>query len=184
MSNAAFLVDGHLEQKFIQRTCFCRPVRRINCNGRNVAISVIAKRIATQCRLLGNRCHPIIVIIDREDRLETSRELSSSLLDYLRKEGIIDTFIIGVADRMIENWILADAEIVNHHESNIKATPPYSEGCNGKNVLERCLDHYHETTIGVELLLNCRASRINENSQSFSDFFNQLPENDCSWLKN
>jgi hypothetical protein len=184
MNKAAFLVDGHLEQKFIQRTCSSRPVRRINCNGRNVATSAVAKRIATQCRLLGNRHYPIIVIIDREDRPETSRKISSQLLSYLKEEGIIDTIIIGVADRMIENWILADADIVNHHESCKKATPCYSEGCNGKNVLERCLDHYHETTIGVELLLNCRVSRIKENSQSFSDFFNQLPGNDCSWLKN
>ena len=179
----AFLVDGNLEQKFIQRACPGNTVRRINCNGNAVAISAMVRRIATQCRLLGSKYYPIVVIIDREDRDTPSRDLCSEIIDGLREEGIVDELIVGVADRMIENWILADSEIVCE-DANFQKTPPATcEGLDGKRVIGDCVRYYHETTVGVELLLKCRASRIRQKSPSFAYLYDKLPKKGCRWLR-
>ncbi|MGA9048256.1 MAG: hypothetical protein WB588_04605 [Dehalococcoidia bacterium] len=182
MNKAAFLVDGHLEQKFIQKSCPGRPVQRLECNGHNVSLSAIAERIETHCRLFNNRYYPIIVVIDREDRRETSQEISSSLHSLLEQLGIVDTIIIGVTDRTIENWILADREIVNQCEYKVKEITISYEGRKGKTVIKKHLRMYHETTDGVDLLVKCRAGHIKNNSPSFAEFYDQLPINSCPWL--
>ncbi len=183
MTRAAFLVDGHLEQTFIKNNYPGRPVRRINCNGRNVELSTMAKYIATQCRLFDNKHYPIIILIDREDREQLPEEIGKTLHEKLLEEGIEDTIIIGVADRMIENWILADKEIVNKYKDNKKKIRECCEGQNGKNIIRKCIQHYHETTIGVELLETCRASIIIKNSPSFKQFYSQLPRSNFFWLQ-
>ena len=182
MNNAAFLIDGHLEQKFLRKACPHHPIRRINCNGTNVSISAIADRVASQCRLLNNRHYPIVIVIDREDRTASTDSLCSDLLAQLIEKGVNEQIIIGVVDRMIENWILADAEKVAEHPSYYASVPANTEGLHGKNILKGCIRHYHETTIGVDLLVSCRASVMRSNSTSFSRFYGQLPVNNCWWL--
>ena len=44
MSNPAFIVDGHTEQKFISSICPGQPIRRTNLNGKSVQLSAIAKK--------------------------------------------------------------------------------------------------------------------------------------------
>lgn len=182
MSNAAFLVDGHLEQIFIQRICPNRPVRRINCNGKNVSVVAIVARIAMQCRLLSSRYHPVIIVIDREDRDLTANEFATELLDHIRASGVNDNIIIGIADRMIENWILADHDALNQYPGKRQNIPTSCEGDHGKNIIKSCLNHYHETTVGVELLETCKPSTMIANSPSFKSFYEQLPKNCVFWL--
>lgn len=183
MSSAAFLVDGHLEQYFIQQVCPDHPVHRINCNGHNVSLNAIAKHVASHCRLFNNRYYPIIVIIDREDRDETSVELCNSLIGLLRQEGVRDLIIVGIADRMVENWILADQIVVKEHPNRRQLAPTHPEGLHGKNEITKCFPQYHETTLGVDLLLKCKPSRIRKNSESFNRLYNQLPKKGCKWLQ-
>jgi len=184
MNKSAFIVEGHLEQYFIQATCPGRPVRRLECNGHNVSVAAIAKRIMTHCHLFNNNYYPIIVMIDREDRHETSTQICSLILSEVRGLGITDNIIIGIADRMIENWILADPDIINQCQNKIKDVPAASyEGFLGKNIISQYLRSYQETTDGVDLLLKCRASHIKNSSPSFADFCTRLPKNNCHWLK-
>ena len=58
MNKAAFFVDGNLEKKFIQRACPNTVVRILNCNGKDVEMSAIAKRVAThrEGRVKLDRC--------------------------------------------------------------------------------------------------------------------------------
>jgi hypothetical protein len=182
VSNAVFLVDGHLEQKFLQRICPNRPVRRINCNGRNVSVMAIGDRIATQCRLLNNRYYPVIIVIDREDRTLTANEFATELLNQIRIFGINDDIILGIADRMIENWILADHNTLNQYPGKKQNIPTSCEGDHGKNIIKSCLSHYHETTVGVDLLETCKPSTMIANSSSFKAFYEQLPKNCIFWL--
>jgi len=184
MSDPAFLVDGHLEKKFIQQICPGKTVRILNCNGKDVHMSAIAERIATQCRLLKGKYYPIIIVIDRECRDESFLEIKNSLTQEVKNLQVNDQLIIAVADRMIENWIVADIATVSKYSSKVVSHKEY-DGKHGKNILTKILKNYHETTDGVSLLVSCYASRIRANSPSFGSFYDELAENkieECWWL--
>lgn len=172
MDNVAFLVDGHLEQRFVQRVCPGKPVRRLNCNGRNVSAEAIAKRVATQCRLMKGRHYPIVVWVDLEDRPISYHKFIEEITNEIHKLDVADELIIGVADRCIENWIIADSEVSGIAEE--------CDGFNGKNRLSKSRPDYHETTVGVELLTACHSSRMIR-SPSFAHFREKLPDG-CWWL--
>ena len=122
------------------------------------------------------------MLLDREERQETPAQLSIELANELRTEHEIptDQVLIGVADRMIENWILADPEC-----DSCIAAGTY-EGKNGKTILRQLLVAknitYHETTIGVELFCKINPATAAKNSTSFQSFSNQLSKH-CSWFK-
>ena len=181
MINAAFFVDGHLEKKFIQKTCPNKVVRILNCNGSKVSAAAIAKRISSQCRLLKGRNFPIIIFVDLEDRDETATQFHDDIVAAIRAEGVSDTFILGVADRMIENWILADKSIVAGHTTKRPVYTGCPDGFNGKSCIKQLIPGYHETTIGVDLLEKCRASKM-ITSPSFKAFFDKLSSYQCWWL--
>ena len=185
---AAFLVDGDLEKKFFQRKCPKTTVKKIGCNGRDVSLDEIAKRVATQIRTLGGKCFPIVIVIDRESRPEDTATISVTLLEKIKSEGITDHLIVAVADRMIENWILADYQNVLTYDGAkpLKKALQTFDGENGKATLKRIIPNYHETTIGVDLLCNSRTSIMSQSSNSFESFFNQLKSqlHGCHWLRN
>ena len=182
MNKFAFFVDGHLEKKFIQKACPKTIVRILNCNGRDVVMSAIAKRIATQCRLLGGKYYPIIIVIDREERTQSASELCDELTNKIRQNGVNDEIIIGVADRMIENWILADEDCFSHLAQKKFKTCSITDGLHGKNKLASCIGSYHETTTGVELLLKCRPSVMKSRNLTFKNFIEKVPADICWWL--
>lgn len=183
MPEPAFLVEGHMEQSIIQRICPGKTVRLIGCNGDGLAISAIVKRLDSQIRLMKN-FHPVVIIFDREKRRmsasEIVEEVSRQLVDL--KHG--GRFIIGVPDREIENWILADWQSVQEkfgYESQLKVS---SEGCNGKSTLKSMLpkgERYNETSLGLSLFLSLRATNIYNASESFRSFFDCI-DFKCDWL--
>src|SRR5690348_2601584 len=113
MPEPAFLVDGVMEQRIIARLCPDRPVRRIECNGHDVALEAIVDRVDLHIRDLNNRYHPIIILIDRETRRSSCEEILSEMRTLLDAKGHANQCVIGVVDRCIENWILADWENVS-----------------------------------------------------------------------
>jgi hypothetical protein len=182
MANPAFLVEGHLEKKAVQRICPDRVVRLLQCNGDNVALQAIAKRVTTHCRLFGGKYHPLVVVIDREEREQSAEDISAELLSLVKKEGVTDEIIIGVADRCIENWIIADTETVVARCPGIK--PGWGnkiDGFDGKSALRRAYSIYHETTVGVDLLSNCRPRKMKA-SPSFNRFVQQILHIKCRWI--
>lgn len=183
MPSPAFLVDGHLEQKVVQRICPDSVVRRLQCNGDNVALDAIAKRVTSHCRLLGGKHYPLLVVIDREERQQSAEAISAELLALIKAEGITDIVVIGVADRNIENWIIADTEMLMTANPGISPSwGSVTDGFDGKAQLKRVLGAYHETTTGVNLLLNCRPSTMKEASPSFNNFLQQITLAQCHWL--
>ena len=96
MSRPAFFVDGQTEQRALHQLCPGNPIRLIGCNGKTVSLSAIAKRLATHIKLLNNRNYPIVVIIDRENRVENAETIKEELLSELRKLDINDEIFIGV----------------------------------------------------------------------------------------
>src|ERR1051325_9864423 len=104
----AFFVDGRMEQMFIQHICPRSKVQLINCNGDDVQLGAIANRLSSLIRLLKQRWSPIVILLDREERLDSATAVANTLRELLRARQIGDELIVGVADRTTENWILAD----------------------------------------------------------------------------
>jgi hypothetical protein len=190
MPNPAFLVDGHMEQKIIQTLCPGAPVRRINCNGRDVPMHVLAKFINTNIRLLGNNHWPLIILVDREGRDTSRQQLIRELRKCLDEYGHAGQSRLGMADRMVENWILADIDVVkrvyNIDSNNLNMPADHYEGVGGKAKLREIVAYkavYHETTVGVDLFTNCDPHIITEKSTSFREFVSQFShELGCKWL--
>ena len=62
MKRPAFLVEGHLEQRFVQAVCPGSSVLRLNCNGDKVAIEAVAKRVGTLGRRVHKKCSVLGVV--------------------------------------------------------------------------------------------------------------------------
>ena len=180
MSNPAFIVDGYTELKIIQYLCPGKPVKRTDCNGKDVKIPLIAKKIASHIRILGNRHYPIIVLVDKENRELSFEDMVQQIRDALHNEGITDQDIrIGVADRMIENWIIADWELL---AGNIDSKPPITDSSNGASAIKKIKNTYDKTTDGVEYFKSARQNILYNNSPSYKHFIDQLEGIICQYL--
>lgn len=184
MASPAFLIEGHMEKKILQSVCPGVPIRRIECNGEDVAMSVMAKFIETHVRLLNNRCYPIVIIFDRERREASCRDLKNELTIELDRRGLAGQYIIGIPDRTIENWILADREMIFDRYGVACPRQDY-EGRFGKNDLKSVLRSryaYHETTTGVQMFLDCNPDVLYQRSVSFREFLNEI-KFECNWIE-
>lgn len=174
----AFLVEGITEQRFIQIVCRDSPVKTINCNGSAVQAGAIAKRAASLIRLWGGRYFPIIILVDREDRVEAAEVFRTSLENAIRAEGVADQLVVGVADRMIENWMLANADLWT------TAAPPDSvDGFSGSSRLRKLMPAYDKAAHGPDLLSRTRCSELRKRSASFRSLYERLSTLRCRWLR-
>lgn len=181
MNNPAFIIDGFTEKKIVQELCPGQPVRRTDLNGKSVTIDAIAKKIAPLIRSLGNKYYPIIILIDKEERSLGYDEIANQLYDKLIQEGISDQDIrVSVADRMIENWIIADWEQLN---GSLTGKPKNTEGISGSSQIKKVKGSYDKIIDGSELFVNARQELIYKNSPSYRFFINQLHDINCNYLK-
>lgn len=180
MPNPAFIVDGHTEQCLIRSICPGHPIQRTNLNGNSVTIEAIAKKISSMIRILSNRHYPIIILVDREDREQSCEELSNELNDCLIEEGIVDQDIrIGFADRMIENWIIADFQLI----SDLDKKPEQTDGLKGASVIKKHIGSYNKVIDGVKLLLSINKPLVYNESPSFKLFVDKLNGVPCDYLE-
>ena len=183
MPEPAFLVEGQMEQKIIEKICPGKIVRRIGCNGDKVEMKAVARFIDAQMRRLKNYS-PIIIIFDRERRRQSCSSLKLELAAELDARGHVDRYIIGIPDRTTENWILADWQSVCSSRSDFKTFEGCAEQLHGKSELRKLLPTGHlftETTLGPELFLLTSAQRVYERSPSFRDLVDML-NFPCKWL--
>lgn len=179
--NPVFFVDGLTEKKVLQKLCPNKKILTTSCNGNSVKISMIAKKLSSLIKLCGNRHFPIIIVIDREGRTESTAQIKVSLEKEIRALGITDELRIGVCDRMIENWILADKDVMNKKCDYVNDGVSL-DGCHGKNYMKKLIPGYHETTDGVELLSRCKPQNLYDNSPSFKEFAETIKDIGCEWL--
>lgn len=178
MPNPAFIVDGHTEQTFIGQVCPGRPVQRTNLNGKDVTIPAIAKKVSTLIRLFGNRHYPIIILIDREDRTEEIQDICDNLYKELCKENLGNQDIrIGIADCMIENWIVADYKLIDKKAKK----PNTTDGINGAALIKKKLGSYNKVIDGVRLLHSIDKEIVYKESPSFKNFIDKLTDLDCHY---
>lgn len=183
MANPAFFVEGHMEQRFITQVCKGSPVRRIGCNGDQVTMAGMARHLAPLIRLLSNN-YPLIVFFDRERRDESCEDLGNQLLaELVSFEVDTRNVVIGVADRTIENWIIADHSLHQRVDS-LKDGACNTEGEFGKTLIRNALietKNYNETTTGVDLLKAMNPTVARQNSPSFDQFLEKI-DLPCWWL--
>jgi hypothetical protein len=185
MSKPAFFVDGQTEQRALHQLCPGQPIRIIGCNGITVTMEAIAKRLATHIKLLNNRNYPIVVLIDREGRKESVIDIKEELELEIAKFNLNLEILIGVCDRMIENWILADKENFKSYIGLKKKLKEKTfEGLSGKPKLKKYYPEYHETTDGVKLLSSSNPQVLYDSSPSFNLFVNTVKGLNCEWLNN
>jgi hypothetical protein len=188
MPDPAFLVDGVMEQRIQGQICRGKPVQRLNRNGLHVPLSVIVGKIEFHIRLFNNRFHPIVILIDREKRKLTCERIVEEIEGLLKEHGYAGQFVVGVVDRCIENWILADWDSVRIKFSGYQikqvAAGFQTEGIQGKAAIKRLLPEeilYNEPTWGKDMFLSCRPDEIYRNSASFRNFIDKL-NLPCPWL--
>ena len=137
------------------------------------------EEVASMIRLFGNRHYPIIVLVDKEDRQEDCDQLCNELHETLIKEGIENLDIrVGFADRMIENWIVADYKLLG----DINNKPENTDGLKGSSVIKKCLGTYSKVIDGVNLLLSIEKQVVYEMSPSFKSFVDKLDGIECDYL--
>jgi hypothetical protein len=144
----------------------------------------VAKALNAQMRLL-SAYHPIVIILDRERRAERCHDLIQELSGLLDGHNHHGRYVVGMADRTIENWILADWQFIVQENPSYQSLPDGVEIEHGKSIVKRLMPkeiYYHETTIGVELFLKCRPHKMYEANESFRSFVSQL-NLQCWWLR-
>ena len=183
----AFVVEGELEKDFLQNQCGHKAViRRIPSNGEGVLVQRLAEMVKAILDTLRNPTH-VFVILDREKRDIAARDLESTLLGELVKRGAKGVINVHFADRMIENWILADQHALDSERLTVEA-PDGTEGTSGKGKLRQAFRAHHQTyserVDGVRLLEKCAASVVAENSASFSRLYSNIKaaELPCAWM--
>ncbi|MET4292497.1 hypothetical protein [Bradyrhizobium sp. LB5.2] len=182
---AAFIVDGLTEKKIVQRVCQGSTVRTTGLNGKNVALDAIAKVVHSFIRLFKDRHYPVIVVIDREGRVETSELIEAELTRLLVSMGVRECdIIVSCPDRMIENWMLGDVRYFDEIY-DLKLVKPF-EGLNGKTEIRRLLREkdiaYHETTVGVDIFTQADPTIVAANSASFARLGARCIEF-CHWVR-
>lgn len=184
MSRPAYLVDGQTEQKVIKKICPKQPVKLIGCNGDTVCLKEIAKRISTHINLFNNNFYPIICLIDKEKRTDSIKKVEAELLNHLNELGHEnDYIIIGVADRMIENWILADWDnFAKYYDIKTKSPKTSFDGIGGKGFIRKNVDFYHETIDGVDLLLSANTQVLYDKSPSYKAFIDKINDIECNYI--
>lgn len=183
MTKPAFIVEGQTEKLFLSSVCAGSPIRTLELNGKDVALDAIIGKIESLSVLLKGRFSPIVVVFDREDRELSADGIAQKVADALSARRPSDRYVIGVADRMIENWILADWESLRVSIPELPATQPRTEGINGKAHLRSLLGArgYSATIDGPKLLRKARASFVQRTSSSFGALKRQLSV-PCRWL--
>lgn len=176
--SVAFLVDGVTEQRFVQLICPKAAVKRINLNGASVQTDALAKRISSLIRLWNGKYRSIVVLVDLEKREQAAGDFSRDLLGAIEAQGAAHGVIVGVADRMLENWMLGDIELWPDHE-----IPDTVDGFAGATFLKKLTNsRYDKAAHGPDLLKNARASEIRKRSPSFASLCDQMPKLKCYWL--
>lgn len=185
MTRVAFIVEGQLEQRAVQKACPNQKAVLLGANGDDVAFATICDRIETHFRIFSNRHYPIIVMFDRERRKESVEEIEDAIRSELRARRIDDKqFIFYISDREFECLFLAHLGADGaFHPTGCPQTANI-DGLHGTAEVKARLGsrniRYHKTTTGLELFGKVSPSIVATKSESFRRFQRQILQY-CRW---
>jgi hypothetical protein len=142
-----------------------------------VAIVDAAKRQIAQLKGFG--CTVVAIVTDLEERRAECAVFRQGCVDRLRELGYGEDVKIFVADRMLENWILADIAHISSKKVYIKkqARQRKYESMDGKVELKKLFEKgydYNEVRHGQELFPLLRSAEASKFSVSFANFLAEL----------
>ncbi|KAA5803892.1 hypothetical protein F1654_08840 [Alkalicaulis satelles] len=176
-----------MERDFIEAICGRRFPIRIIPNGNTVCKERLWKHISTHLRALRNSHQCAIIWIDHESNPEPIDEVISYLkLECKNELGPGFDLRIGIANKMKENWMLADEIAMQNHYGHGYVYDPDYEGSGGKTKIKsfakKCDDNYLERVDGVQILRNSCIYRMARNSASAAIFLSQMQGINCAWF--
>jgi hypothetical protein len=177
-------VEGDMEQMFLNNNFNYVKVVSVS-NGISWSTNALADQIASFYKADEYYSWWMIVWVDRERRPENSDEIEQHIREKLCDAGADPERIkILVADRMIENVILADEKFIRLHFGDIDYSYQ-SSGLGGKRILSEKYGqlgiHYRETKHEVAALKMIRLFRAAQSCAAVSRFVNVNPL-PCWWI--
>ena len=177
MSRIGIIVDGLGDYASVQKK-FKGKVKVLKTDGPRghcAPISEIVAKSRKQVRMLNDfNCKKIIILLDYECRLLSYNKFVKDLREC-SKNTFGNKIKICSPNRMIENWYLADIEILSKKKAYIRKNLKQKkyEGVDGKEYLKRLYERkysYSETEHGPELFCIIRDTVATKNSYSYKDF--------------
>ncbi len=172
------IVDGQgdyasLRKRFVRGY---RVVKTDGPRGHTARPADIATRSRKQMGILrGFRCAKVIVMLDFEERRQDYRAFVRELEEAFSAQDFGLPVLVAVPNRMIENWYLADIELLSSQKAFLKSGLKQKkyEGANGKASIKRCMrtgHPYSETKHGPQMFEILRFRVARQNSPSFDAF--------------
>jgi len=174
-------VDGHgdhaaLSEKYKGKAYV---LKTSGPRGHTVDAKVIASAALKEVdmlRALG--CKTICILTDRESRQQSCTSFLNAIQTRLPAPSKALTVIATCADRMIENWILADIVQVSKACKDLKSGQKQKnwEGTHGKNELKKCMAkgiNYNEVKHGKKFFCAVRDQIARKNSASLNHFLSK-----------
>lgn len=181
MEKIAAIVEGHTEAHFVKATYASVHVTRAIPNGRTVAIDVIVEAIVDAIEVLGGSISKVLILLDREDREMSAIDMAAAIRAGILQKCTGRTLYIGVTDRQIENWIIADEKKMR---SLFDSTFQYAgDGTFGKGTLQSLSDGVYRAPGDNALLLkSCSATQGALKSPSLAGLISSI-DFDWPWAK-
>ncbi|KUK53873.1 MAG: hypothetical protein XD78_0823 [Desulfotomaculum sp. 46_296] len=176
------IVDGHgdfhsIKKRFSQ----LKVLKSDGPRGHNALIKDIIFKAKKQIKILsmGYKCHKVILLLDMEEREETYDNLLILLQNEVEKNRFDCNVNIVIANKMIENWYLADIEFLSNNCSFLKdrLRQKSYEGKHGKKEIKKLFKkntNYNEVEHGPKLFLMIRLEVARKNSISLNHFLETL----------
>jgi hypothetical protein len=170
MERIAALVEGQTEHHFVKKTYANSVIQRPFPNGKDVPIEVITECLLDAIETLGGDISKVLVLLDREGRAESADAMRTAIGAALVTASPNRSFYVGVTDRHIENWILADEDFVR----GTFGQPSYvylGDGTKGKPALDDVSNKsLRSPTEKAEMLKACSALKGQQLSPSLAAF--------------
>lgn len=182
MSKIGIIVDGPGDKAAIDAR-YNKQFRVIKTDGPRGHCAPIDKIIAKskkQISILESfKCSKIILMLDFECRKMSYNEFTEALENELDKYEFSRPIEIVVLNQMIENWFLADIEILSSKKKVLrdKLKQKNYEGKHGKNEIKKLTaknQSYNEIQHGKEFFPLIRESVAIKNSSSFNNFIDKI----------
>lgn len=182
MSRIGIIVDGPGDKSAIDsryKNKF-KVIKTDGPRGHCAPVDKIISKSRKQISILESfKCDKVILMLDFECRKMPYHEFLSELEAELEKHSFNTTVEIVVPNQMIENWFLADIEILSAEKKILKDKLKQKkyEGKHGKDELKKLTAKnmsYNEIQHGKEFFPLIRESIAKKNSPSLNDFFDKI----------
>lgn len=192
-SKVLFFVDGKTEieslKRKIQKEFSTTPkFNKVDCNGKDVSPRGYANKISPLLVVaFGGACVYYICILDLEKRKISKDAFATQIKNAIRKklagtalvrsENFLKNLLICVADRMFENWVIADVEGIKKRKNLINQSMKQLnyEGKHGVSILKQNMKVRYSKIEHCSLLFKAiRFNQAKKHSCSFRDFIKIL----------